>query len=76
MTYTTRIIRGDNVYLYRVTSYRDHDTGKVKQKAEYLGKEVLRGSGKIIQKPGTGSLSGKCWNQRHRSCTGMSRILA
>ena len=51
MTYTRRIIRGDNVYLYRVTSYRDHDTGKVKQKAEYLGKEILRDSEKIIQKP-------------------------
>ncbi len=51
LTYTRRIIRGDNVYLYRVTSYRDHDTGNVKQKAEYLGKEILRGSERIIQKP-------------------------
>lgn len=51
MTYTRRIIRGDNVYLYRVTSYRDHDTGKVRQKAEYLGKEIIRDNGRIVQKP-------------------------
>ena len=52
MTYTRKITRGRNVYLYRVTSFRDRETGKVRQRAEYLGKEILKDKVKIIQKPG------------------------
>ena len=51
MTYTRKITRGRNVYLYRVTSFRDRETGKVRQRAEYLGKEILKDKVKTIQKP-------------------------
>ena len=42
MTYIRRLVRGDNVYLYEVTSYRDKETGKVKQKSVYKGKEIVK----------------------------------
>ena len=29
-------------YLYEVTSYRDKETGKVKQKSVYKGKEIVK----------------------------------
>jgi transposase len=51
LTYTRRIIRGKNVYLYRVTSFRDKETGKVRQRSEYQGKEILQDNVKTIQKP-------------------------
>lgn len=50
MTYSRRITRGKNVYLYNVTSYREKGTGKVKQRSEYLGKEIIRDNVKTIQK--------------------------
>ena len=31
LTYIRRLVRGDNVYLYEVTSYRGKETGKVRQ---------------------------------------------
>ena len=40
MTYIRRLVRGDNVYLYEVTSYRDKETGKVRQKSVYKGREI------------------------------------
>lgn len=52
MTYTRKITRGKNIYLYRVTSFRDKETGKVRQRSEYLGKEVVKDNLKTIQKPG------------------------
>ncbi|QRF76018.1 Transposase [Thermoplasmatales archaeon] len=51
MTYTRKIIRGENTYLYRVTSFRDRDTGKVRQRSEYQGKEIIKDNVKTIQKP-------------------------
>ena len=51
MTYTRKITRHGNVYLYRVTSYRDKETGKVRQKAEYLGKEVINGNVRTVEEP-------------------------
>lgn len=51
LTYTRKITRGKNIYLYRVTSFRDRETGKVRQRAEYLGKEILQDNVKTIQKP-------------------------
>ena len=51
MTYTRRLVRGNHVYLYRVTSYRDKETGKVKQKTEYAGKEVVKDNVSTAQKP-------------------------
>ena len=40
LTYIRRLVRGDNVYLYEVTSYGDKDTGKVRQKSVCKGKEI------------------------------------
>jgi hypothetical protein len=51
LTYTRRLVRGNHVYLYRVTSYRDRETGKVKQKTEYVGKEVVKDNVSTVQKP-------------------------
>ncbi|OWP56568.1 MAG: hypothetical protein B2I17_05790 [Thermoplasmatales archaeon B_DKE] len=51
MTYTRKIIRGRNTSLYRVTSFRDKGTGKVRQRSEYQGKEIIKGNVKTIQKP-------------------------
>ena len=41
-TYIRRSVRGDNVYLYEVTIYRDKETGKVKQRLDYTGKEIMK----------------------------------
>jgi len=49
MTFTRRICRGDKVYVYRVMTYRED--GKVKQKTEYLGKEIKKGEKTIIKPP-------------------------
>ena len=43
LTYIRRLVRGDHVYLYEVTSYRDRETGKVRQKSVYKGKEIIKG---------------------------------
>ena len=51
MTYTRKLVRGSHVYLYRVTSYRDKETGKVRQRTEYLGKEVVKDNVSTVQKP-------------------------
>ena len=50
MTYIRRLVRGDNVYLYEVTSYRDKETGKVKQRSEYRGKEIIKDSTTTVLK--------------------------
>ena len=42
LTYIRRLVRGDNVYLYELTSYRDKETGKVRQKSVYKGKEIIK----------------------------------
>jgi hypothetical protein len=41
-TYNRRPVRGDNVYLYEVTIYRDKETGKAKQRLDYKGKEIIK----------------------------------
>ena len=46
------------MYLYRVRTYRDKATGKVKQDSEYLGKEVTRGGERVIIPPRRKSLAG------------------
>ena len=46
-----RLVRGDNVYLYEVTSYRDRETGKVRQKSEYKGKEIIKDNTTTVRKP-------------------------
>jgi len=43
--------KGDNVYVYRVETYREKGTGKVKQNSEYLGKEVQKKGETVILPP-------------------------
>jgi len=38
-------------YVYRVKSYREKGTGKVKQKTEFLGKEIVKSGKKVIIPP-------------------------
>ena len=42
MTYIRKLVRVDNVYLYEVSSYRDNDKGKVRQRSYYKGKEIIK----------------------------------
>ena len=51
MTYIRRLVRGDNVYLYEVTSYRNKETGKVRQRSEYKGKEIIEDNTVTVRKP-------------------------
>jgi transposase len=51
LTYIRRLVRGDNVYLYEVTSYRDKETGKVRQRSEYKGKEIIKDNIATVRKP-------------------------
>ena len=51
MTYIRRLVRGANVYLYEVTSYRDKETGKVRQKSVYRGKEIVKDNTVTVRKP-------------------------
>ena len=55
-TYIRRPVRGDNVYLYEVTIYRDKETGKVRQRSDYKGKEIIKDNTTTGRNPGTGSL--------------------
>jgi hypothetical protein len=50
LTYTRKITRGKNIYLYRVKSFRDRETGEMRQRAECLGNGVLKDNVKTIQK--------------------------
>ena len=51
MTYIGRLVRGDNVYLYEVTSYRDKETGKIRQKPVYKGKEIIKDNTTRVRMP-------------------------
>ncbi|MGC8725280.1 MAG: hypothetical protein ACP5RS_01715 [Thermoplasmata archaeon] len=51
MTFIRRLVKGKNVYLYRVTNYREKGTNKVKQDSVYLGKEVIVNGKREIQEP-------------------------
>lgn len=51
MTFTRRIEKGDSIYVYRVKTYREKGTGKVKQKTKYLGKEVKKGGKTVFLPP-------------------------
>lgn len=51
MTFTRRIRSGDNTYVYCVKTYREKESGKVKQKTRYLGKEVTEGGETILLPP-------------------------
>jgi len=49
--FTRRLVRASNVYVYEVRSYRDRDTGRVRQEAKYIGKEVDKDDEKILMPP-------------------------
>ena len=51
MTFIRRLQKGNHTYLYNVRTYRDKQTGKVKQESEYLGKEVVEDGTKTIKPP-------------------------
>jgi len=51
MTFMRKLVRGSNVYVYEVRSYRDRDTGRVRQEAKYIGKEVEKDGKKILIPP-------------------------
>lgn len=51
MVFIRRIKRKGNTYVYRIKTYRDKGTGKVKQDAEYLGKEIIRGNKTVRLSP-------------------------
>ena len=38
-------------YLYEVTSYRDKETGKVRQRSEYKGKEIIKDNITTVREP-------------------------
>ncbi|EQD74545.1 transposase (IS4), partial [mine drainage metagenome] len=51
MTYIRKQVQGSNVYRYSVRSYRDPETGKVRQEVTYLGKEVDVNGEKALKPP-------------------------
>jgi len=51
MTFMRKIIRGSNVCIYEVRSYRDRDAGRVRQEAKYIGTEVEKDGKKILMLP-------------------------
>ena len=64
LTYIRRLVRGDNVYLYEVTSYRDKETGKVRQRSEYKGKEIIKDNTTTVRKPRNRITALRCLIQR------------
>ena len=52
MTYIRRLVRGNKVYIYSVTRYRDKEKGNVKQRSEYMGKEIIKDNTTTVRKPG------------------------
>ena len=51
MTFTRRLQKGENKYVYKVRTYREKGTGNVKQETQYLGKEVIKDGKTIIIPP-------------------------
>ncbi|MGC8699342.1 MAG: IS1634 family transposase, partial [Candidatus Acidifodinimicrobium sp.] len=51
MTYVRRQVRNGKIYLYEARTFRDKETGKVKQEVKYLGKEVEKDGKKVLQPP-------------------------
>ena len=51
MVFLRKMKKGDNIYVYRVETYREKGTNKVKQNSEYLGKEILKNGETIILPP-------------------------
>ena len=53
MTHIRRQMRNGKIYLYEARTFRDRDTGKVKQEVKYLGREVENKGKKMLQPLGT-----------------------
>ena len=51
MTFTRRLPKGKNIYVYRVTNHRIKGTKEVKQDSVYLGKEITVDGKTVIQEP-------------------------
>ena len=51
LTYIRRLVGGDNVYLYEVTRYRDREIGKVRQRSDYKGKEIIKDNTVTVRIP-------------------------
>ena len=51
VTHVRRQIRNGKIYLYEARTFRDRDTGKVKQEVKYLGREVEKNGEKVLQPP-------------------------
>ena len=51
MTYIRKKVQGDNVYLYRVRSYRDPETKMVRQETVYMGREIDENGKKALRPP-------------------------
>ena len=51
MTYIRRQVKNGHTYLSRVRSYRDKETGKVKQEVTYIGKEIEKDGEKTLIPP-------------------------
>jgi len=54
MTFTRKIRKGKNVYVYRVTNHRVKGTNMVKQDAVYQGKETTVDGKTVIKEPRSG----------------------
>ena len=51
MTFTRKIRKGENIYVYRVTNHRVKGTKEVKQDSQYIGKEVTVDGKTVIREP-------------------------
>ena len=51
MTYIRRQVKNGHTYLSRVHSYRDKETGKVKQEVTYIGKEIEKDGKRTLIPP-------------------------
>ena len=74
MTHIRRQMRNGKIYLYEARTFRDRDTGKVKQEVKYLGREVEKKGEKVLQPP-RGQVFrekgvGLCWIRDVLYCSG------
>ncbi|MEM4090635.1 MAG: hypothetical protein QXQ46_07820 [Thermoplasmatales archaeon] len=51
MTHIRRQVRNGKTYLYSARTFRDRETGKVRQEVKYLGKEVEKDGERMLKPP-------------------------
>ncbi len=51
MTHVRRQVRNGKTYLYSARTFRDRETGKVRQEVKYLGKEVEKDGERMLKPP-------------------------